>query len=132
MKNIKKSLDNKQVNITQTNYNDGCGCGTLIGVIGMFAIGAYAIQALGPFFGPIFTSLIGSLLGLWGAIKLCGYSIDDVENIDFDDLSTLKLIFLSIGLIGGLIAGYSFGSELIRELRDNAQLIIDINNRLIT
>ena len=88
MKNTNKSLDNQQVNITQANHNDGCVCGKLIGVIGMFAIGAYAIQALGQFFGPMFTSLIGSFLGLWSAIKLCGYSIDDVENIDFDDLST--------------------------------------------
>ncbi len=131
MKNIKKPLDNKQVNITQTNYNDGCGCGTLIGVIGLFALGAYAIQALGPF-GPIFTALIGALIGLWGALKLCGYNIDDVDHIDVDNLGTFETILLSVGLLGGLIAGFAFGRELINELEDNAQLIIHIKNTLLT
>ena len=62
-----------------------------------------------------------------GRCELGGCSIEELNAIDEAQMSTNKKRSLTMGaidLIGG-IGGYGFGAEMQREMRDNAQIIID-------
>ncbi len=117
--------ENQTINIIQTNNNGcGCGCGTFIGIICVIALVVGLIEE----FGPIVTAIPGGLLGFWVAIKVCGYDINTMENIDYNQLNTYQIILLFGGLIIGSIGGYHFGNEFLKELNDNANLITNFLN----
>ena len=122
---VKRSFDNQNqtINVIQTNNNGcGCGCGTILGAIIIIALVGVLIEE----FGPIVTAIPGALLGFWAGAKLCGFDINSIENIDYNDLSSFQQYLLFGGLIFGGVGGYYFGIEFLKELEDNAQLIQSI------
>ncbi|MCB4407190.1 hypothetical protein [Synechococcus sp. MU1642] len=104
--------------------NNVCGCGSLIGVFLAIGLAGFLISEHGPIVGLIG----GSLVGGWGGVKLGGCSIDELNTIDESQMSNKQKRALTMGAIGlliGGIGGYGFGSEMQKELQDNAQIMLN-------
>ena len=120
---------NQNITIIQKN-NNGCGCGTLIGIILALGIAGYLMEEHGPVVGMI----LGACVGSWSGIKLGGSSLDEITEIPEDQMSAQQKRAMAMGAIGlilGGIGGYSFGAEMQREMQDNAHLIINLFSKKI-
>ena len=121
--------ENQNITIIQKN-NNGCGCGTLIGIILALGIAGYLMEEHGPVVGMI----LGACVGSWSGIKLGGSSLDEITEIPEDQMSAQQKRAMAMGAIGlilGGIGGYSFGAEMQREMQDNAHLIINLFSKKI-
>ena len=115
--------ENQNITIIQKN-NNGCGCGTLIGIILALGIAGYLMEEHGPIVGMI----VGACVGSWSGIKLGGSSLDEITEIPEDQMSDQQKRAMAMGAIGlilGGIGGYSFGAEMQREMQDNARIIMN-------
>ena len=115
--------EKQQITVVQTN-NNGCGCGSLIGILLAIALFGFLMEEHGPIVGAIG----GSLVGGWGGVKLGGCSMDELNALDEAQMSNKQKRALTMGAVGlilGGIGGYGFGAEMQREMRDNAQIIMD-------
>ena len=121
--------ENQNITIIQKN-NNGCGCGTLIGIILALGIAGYLMEEHGPVVGTI----LGACVGSWSGIKLGGSSLDEITEIPEDQMSAQQKRAMAMGAFGlilGGIGGYSFGAEIQREMQDNAHLIINLFSKKI-
>ena len=121
--------ENQNITIIQKN-NNGCGCGTLIGIILALGIAGYLMEEHGPVVGMI----LGACVGSWSGIKLGGSSLDEITEIPEDQMSAQQKRAMAMGAIGlilGGIGGYSFGAEMQREMQDNAHSIINLFRKKI-
>ena len=121
--------ENQNITIIQKN-NNGCGCGTLIGIILALGIAGYLMEEHGPVVGMI----LGACVGSWSGIKLGGSSLDEITEIPEDQMSDQQKRAMAMGAIGlilGGIGGYSFGAEMQREMQDNAHSIINLFSKKI-
>ena len=57
--------EKQQITVVQTN-NNGCGCGSLIGILLAIALFGFLMEEHGPLVGAIG----GSLVGGWGGVNL--------------------------------------------------------------
>ena len=115
--------EKQQITVVQTN-NNGCGCSSLIGILLAIALFGFLMEEHGPIVGAIG----GSLVGGWGGVKLGGCSMDELNALDEAQMSNKQKRALTMGAVGlilGGIGGYGFGAEMQREMRDNAQIIVD-------
>ena len=115
--------EKQQITVVQTN-NNGCGCSSLIGILLAIALFGFLMEEHGPIIGAIG----GSLVGGWGGVKICGCSIDELNALEEEQMSNKQKRAMTMGAIGlvlGGIGGYGFGAEMQKEMRDNAQIIID-------
>ena len=121
--------EKQNITIIQKN-NNGCGCGTLIGIILALGIAGYLMEEHGPIVGMI----LGACVGSWSGIKLGGSSLDEITEIPEDQMSAQQKRAMAMGAIGlilGGIGGYSFGAEMQREMQDNARLMIKLFSKKI-
>ena len=119
--------EKQNIIIIQKN-NNGCGCGTLIGIILALGIAGYLMEEHGPIVGTI----VGACIGSWSGIKLGGSSLDEITEIPEDQMSAQQKRAMAMGAIGlilGGIGGYSFGAEMQREMQDNARMIFNLFSR---
>ena len=115
--------EKQNIIIIQKN-NNGCGCGTLIGIILALGIAGYLMEEHGPIVGTI----VGACVGSWSGIKLGGSSLDEITEIPENQMSNQQRRAMAMGAIGlilGGIGGYIFGAEVQREMQYNARIIMN-------
>tara|TARA_B100001964_G_scaffold174221_1_gene191895 strand:- start:540 stop:938 length:399 start_codon:yes stop_codon:yes gene_type:complete len=118
-------------NIVMVQNNNGCGCGTLIGIIVLIGMTGYLLEE----HGPIVLAVVGFFLGAWGGLKVSGVSIEELNAIaseEYDSRQIRGIVFMIAGAILFAIAGWGMGAELIREMEDNKQALQRLANHLIT
>jgi len=115
-------------NIVMVQNNNGCGCGSLIAAIILIGLSGYLVQE----FGPIVFAIIGFFLGAWGGLKISGVSIEELNHIDtgeYDSRQIRGAIFMMCGGVFFALAGWGVGQEFIKEMDDNARILLNIVSR---
>ncbi len=118
-------------NIVVVQNNNGCGCGTLIGIVILIGMTGYLLDE----HGPIVLAVVGFFLGAWGGLKVSGVSIEElnaIESEEYDSRQIRGIVFMLAGAIIFAIAGWGMGVEFIKEIEDNKQALMGLASHLLT
>ena len=118
-------------NIVVVQNNNGCGCGTLIGIVILIGMTGYLLDE----HGPIVLAVVGFFLGAWGGLKVSGVSIEElnaIESEEYDSRQIRGIVFMLAGAIIFAIAGWGMGVEFIKEMEDNKQALMGLASHLLT
>lgn len=111
--------------IVMVQNNNGCGCGTLIGIVIVIGFATYLLQQ----FGPVVLSVVGFFLGSWAGLKLSGVTIEELNAISEDEWGSRQIRGGILMIVGGIliaIGGWSVGVEMLKEMEDNKQAILKV------
>ena len=124
-------MSNRQDVTIVHNHNGccgGCGCGTFISVIILMGLFGYLAEEHGPIVGLI----VGTSTGAWGGAKLSGCTIDELNTINTENMDNRQkrgLAMAGIGAILGAFGGWGIGTELQKEMQDNARILLQLLSR---